>query len=104
MKAGIDTTDFLVKEENMVTSTDGVNIKGGRRFGNTTRIIDNTIQQLFDGKKVAIKDYPDSGKLHDTERLAQRIMSRIISEHKNIEYSRIHKEYKGHLLFMWFEK
>lgn len=44
-----------MKEE--VYSNSMVVIKPGRRVGNTTRICDNAIQQLFSGKKVIVSDH-----------------------------------------------
>ena len=41
----------------IVNSLDGVLIKPGRRVGNTTRIVDNSIQLLFSGKRVQVVDH-----------------------------------------------
>lgn len=102
MEDRIYTADFLKMEENMVVSSNGVRISMKRRSGNTTRIINNAIQQLFDGKKVAVKNYPDSKKIEDAEFLCEKIMKRLRLEHVEI-VPYIKKQKIRHLLFMWID-
>ena len=65
-----------------VSSLEGVQIMIGRRVGNTTRIIDNIIQSLFQGRKVRIVDHsPSRGSL---ENLEHRLSDRLEHEHRGV--------------------
>lgn len=69
---------------NPVSSLDGVQIMVGRRVGNTTRVIDNIIQLLFQGKRVRIADHSTSrGAI---EALEHRLIDRLRMEHRNVEF------------------
>ena len=67
-----------------VSSLEGVGISGLRRHGNTTRIVDNVIQQLFNGKRVKVEDH--SGYFHANEMLLKLILMRLQSEHSGVKY------------------
>ena len=67
---------------NITCSYNYVSVTSKRKMGTSTRIIDNIIQLLFDGKTVVVKDYPDSKKLKDAEFLAKRVIKRLKIEHR----------------------
>ena len=54
---------------------------GERRSGNTTRIIDEAIQALFNHGAVIVKDHFDTGK--NNKALIHKIVRRITMEHPN---------------------
>lgn len=58
-------------------------IKSTYRVGNTTRIIDNIIQLLFEGKQVLIIDYPHPNLCNRkiNKRLLELIKRRLYMEH-----------------------
>ena len=64
------------------SSLNGVKI-GRRRTGTSTRIIDNIIQMLFNGKKVAVKDEPNDRSMYHSNMVAERVIRRIKLEHPN---------------------
>lgn len=68
-------------EETIVSSLDNVRLTSKRRDGNTTRIVDNIIQQLFDGKTVLCHDHHEHGKhkMCNSE-LFERTMKRLSNE------------------------
>ena len=72
-----------VRSGDIVASTDMVKIIPKRRAGNSTRIMDNAIQQLFDGKIVIVKEWMPQYKrtMKINEMLAERIKKRIKLEH-----------------------
>jgi len=57
-------------------------IKNGRKVGNSTRQIDQYIQDLFDGLPVIVKDHARGGNIKkNNEVLFGRLMSRLAREH-----------------------
>ena len=55
---------------------------GGRRSGRTTRLVDNIIQKLFNGKTVTIADHYMDGKDKDANNyLITKVFDRLASEH-----------------------
>ncbi len=73
--------DSTVTINDLVSTLNEVKLSPKRRDGNTTRIINNAIEQLFNGKKVVVKDYPENYSLERSELLFKRILKRIKSEH-----------------------
>jgi hypothetical protein len=67
--------------KNVVSSLYGVAIIPQRRCGNTTRIVDNAIQKLFEGKEVLCLDHTNMGNEH--RRLAHLILQRLKDEHQS---------------------
>ena len=64
--------------------TVAIDIKPGRRVGNTTRIVDKSIQYLFEGYSVIVKDHYDNG--FDNLRLLHIIRRRLENEHPGQTY------------------
>jgi len=62
-----------------ISSLSGVEISTHRRAGNTTRIIDNAVQLLFQGHVVSVDDHYDglSGRLS----LWRNLMKRLNEHH-----------------------
>jgi hypothetical protein len=63
-------------ENNFIDSTEGVVLLDKRRCGNTTRIIDNAIQLLFQGYKVKITDHTGNyhyGSMYVFEKVIKRL-------------------------------
>jgi hypothetical protein len=57
-----------------------------RCSGNSTRIIDHAIQQLFEGKTILVQDIWEEGKNKNVNKdLFDRIIKRINFEHFNIK-------------------
>lgn len=68
------------KQKIVSSLTDDVEIRKGRRVGNTTRIIDNIIQLLFDDKIVHIQDHYGNDKESSNradEHLLQQLLKRM---------------------------
>lgn len=63
-----------------IHSLDGVGIVQGRRVGNTTAIIDNTVHLLFKGHTVLVIDHHDG--INARKDLWCRLLDRL-SEHRN---------------------
>ena len=62
--------------------------KSGRRVGNTTRQIDEIIQQLFEGGKVFVRDHHVDGTDDSANRrLADKVIYRLTIEHESIHHS-----------------
>lgn len=57
-------------------------IVDGRRMGNSTRVADHAIQELFSGKKIHVQDHWENGR-HDKANkfLFRTIMDRLKMEH-----------------------
>lgn len=61
-------------------------IKYGRARGNTTRLIDHAIQQLFDRKMIVVQDAWEYGRNRKAnEHLFNCIIKRMSFEHNHIE-------------------
>lgn len=73
-----------LEKREKVSSLQGVEITSFRRHGNTTRIADNAIQQLFHGKCVKIQDH--FAFRTSNERLAKLIIKRLKNEHPGREF------------------
>lgn len=59
-------------------------IQTGRMVGNTTRLVDHYIQEIFEGKTVKLFDHWQSGEaIHANEEVAFRVKRRIEIEHPN---------------------
>jgi hypothetical protein len=65
-----------------VLSNESVEILFGRRSGNSTRIIDKIIQDLFKGYPVRVKDHHESRNADHA--LWLRVIDRIYREHRHI--------------------
>lgn len=63
-----------------IDSTDGVIYSSKRRSGNTTRVADNVIQQLFNGYKVKLITENKQTHQHSS-RLRSLILQRLRTEH-----------------------
>ena len=62
--------------------TNNIELKPGRRVGNTTRIIDNAIQLLFEDGDIEVRDHYNS---HDSNnQLLSMILRRLELEHPDI--------------------
>lgn len=74
-----------ITKNDLVSTLNGVKFSSnGRGYGNTTRIINNAIEQLFNGEKIAVKDYPDNYSIEKSEDLVKKIIKRIELEHPQI--------------------
>jgi hypothetical protein len=89
-------TRLIPKMTRTVSNTDNCNLPR-RRCGNTTRIIDAVIQDLFAGKLCLIVDHHPNGFVN----LWPRILDRIHMEHRRVfdTYLCVNKE--EHL--MWID-
>jgi menaquinone-dependent protoporphyrinogen IX oxidase len=55
----------------------------GRRMGNSTRIADHAIQQLFKGYEVYVQDHHQNGRHQDANKfLLKQILRRLSMEHQ----------------------
>lgn len=61
----------------------------GRMMGNTTRLVDQYIQDLFNNKRVELKDHYENG----TYEPANKYLLRIFQKRIEIEHSRIRVKY-----------
>lgn len=75
-------------------------IKAGRAVGNTTRLADEIIQNLFEGKKVAIIDH--SGTRAGTENLHKIVLGRLEREH-GLRTDQIRNSYQRNALIISIE-
>lgn len=69
-----------------ITTLEGLadkTIVGGRRQGNTTRLVDSAIQDLFSGAKIKVLDHYDNGQNSKANlTLYNKILDRLNFEHK----------------------
>lgn len=77
-------------ERKRVSSLQGVTLKSGRRKGNSTRVVDNAIQIIFDGGVCICEDTWECGQ----NRMAnvsvyERIIKRLENEHQSVFKDRI---------------
>lgn len=57
-------------------------IRYGRRCGNSTRMCDHAIQQLFNGNIVHVQDHHQNGRHREAnQHLFRMIMNRLTAEH-----------------------
>lgn len=69
-------------------------LKPYRRAGNTTRIIDNAIQILFEEGEVLIRDHHYTGDKEQNNYIFDKVLKRLNSEHPQwIEKLEIDKNY-----------
>lgn len=61
-----------------------VHFTPGRRMGNTSRLADHIIQELFKGKTVTIRDHHQGGDHHQANEHLRRIVLRRLSFEHNI--------------------
>ena len=89
----------------IVDSLDGVNIMPGRRIGNTTRIADNAIQLLFEGKKVLVHDHAHKNRLISPNNyLLDMIRERLKFEHNIDRHNFLQVEATGDGFYhIWFD-
>ena len=92
-----------IENGDIVCSYNGVRISKERRSGTSTRIIDNCVQLLFDGKKVVVKNMPDSKKLKEAELLSDKIIRRMCIEH-DLKEDDFEKEIVGHYYMLSLKK
>jgi len=72
------------------STLDGMYFSSLRASGNTTRIINFAIEMLFRGITIKVEDHFENGTNSMANRmLADRIISRLISEHFNDDMSRV---------------
>lgn len=67
----------------MKNTLDFVDIKPGRKVGNTTRQINKAVELLFNGEIVEIKDHMENGNhIPSNYRLYELIRERLFHEHR----------------------
>lgn len=70
----------------MKSSLEGIEINSSRKEGNTTRIVDNAIQILFNERHVKIEDHYGSGESNLI--LLNKFLNRLQLEH-NFVYQKL---------------
>lgn len=74
----------------LATTLDGLpenTIVPGRMMGNSTRLVDHAIQQLFSGKRIYVKDHHEYGQHRNAnEFLFVKICDRLSQEHQREKF------------------